>query len=113
MLNIGLIPVDSNYPNLALMKISAWHKKQGDSVVWYSQLEHYDKAYLAKIFSFTPDYSYYIQADKLEKGGTGYDLNKKLPELDDWREIGGKLYCPDCYEHDEEIDEYKPKKKEN
>lgn len=28
-----------------------------------------------------------------------------------WREIGGKFYCPDCYEYDEETDEYKPTKK--
>ena len=29
-----------------------------------------------------------------------------------WKEINGKLYCPDCYEYDEETDEYKPKLKE-
>lgn len=33
---IGLIDVDGhNYPNLQLMKLSAWHKKQGDHVEWY------------------------------------------------------------------------------
>lgn len=31
-MNIGLIAVDSNCPNLALMKLSAWHKSQGDAV---------------------------------------------------------------------------------
>lgn len=30
-----------------------------------------------------------------------------------WTEIGGKHYCPDCYEYDEETDEYKPKAKED
>ena len=30
-----------------------------------------------------------------------------------WTEIDGKLYCPDCYEYDEETDEYKPKVKED
>ena len=29
-----------------------------------------------------------------------------------WREIDGKLYCPDCVEYDEETDSYKPKGKE-
>ena len=29
-MNIGLIAVDSNCPNLALMKLSAWHKSQGE-----------------------------------------------------------------------------------
>lgn len=33
-MNVGLIDVDghSNFPNLPLMKISAWHKKRGDAV---------------------------------------------------------------------------------
>lgn len=74
-MRIGLIDVDGhNYPNLPLMKLSAWHKAQGDSVEWYSPLfsGHMDKVYLSKVFSFTPDYEYYIDADKIEKGGTGY-----------------------------------------
>ena len=29
-MNIGLLAVDSNYPNLALMKISSYHKARGD-----------------------------------------------------------------------------------
>ena len=37
-MNIGLLPVDSSYPNLALMKISAYHKARGDSVEWYNPL---------------------------------------------------------------------------
>ena len=37
-MNISLIPVDSQYPNLALMKISAWHKAQGDTVEWYKRI---------------------------------------------------------------------------
>lgn len=27
----------------------------------------------------------------------------------EWQEIDDKHYCPDCYEYDEEIDEYVPK----
>ena len=79
-MNIGILGVDSNYPNLALMKISAFHKSRGDKVEWYNQLCRYDKAYFSKVFSFTPDFGYYIQADEVEKGGTGYDLHKALPE---------------------------------
>lgn len=29
----------------------------------------------------------------------------------EWAEIGDKHYCPDCYEFDEKLDEYVPKKK--
>lgn len=78
-MNIGLLAVDSTYPNLALMKISAYHKQQGDSVEWCNPLCHYDKIYAAKVFSFTPDYGYFFNADEVEKGGTGYDVHKVLP----------------------------------
>ena len=70
-MNVGILAVDSNYPNLALMKISSYHKARGDNVEWYNPLCSYDKVYSAKVFSFTPDYGYYINADLVEKGGTG------------------------------------------
>lgn len=79
MNRVGLLSVDSDYPNLALMKISRYHRLKGDTVEWYNPLDHYDKVYSAKVFSFTPDYGYYINADSVEFGGTGYDLEKKLP----------------------------------
>lgn len=82
-MNVGLLAVDSNYLNLALVKISAWHKSQGDNVEWYNPFTHYDKVYAVKVFSFTPDYGYYINADVVEKGGTGYDIQKNLPEMID------------------------------
>lgn len=49
-MNIGLLAVDSSYPNLALMKISSYHKARGDKVEWYSPFEHYDKLYMTKVF---------------------------------------------------------------
>lgn len=80
-MNIGLIAVDSDYPNLALMKISAWHKSQGDLVEWYNPFDQYDIVYMSKIFSFTPDYGQWITNTKhIRKGGTGYDLYSALPE---------------------------------
>ena len=84
-MKIGLIDVDGhNFPNLPLMNISAWHKKQGDHVEWYNPLfsGHVHKVYMSKIFTFTDDYPYYIDADEIVKGGTGYyypDGGKKLP----------------------------------
>ena len=76
MENIGLIDVDShNYPNLALMKLSAWHKQMGDHVEWYQPISFYDKVYMSKIFSFTPDYKYYVNSKVVIKGGTGYAIN--------------------------------------
>lgn len=79
MARIGLIDVDGGktFPNLALMKISAWHKGMGDSVEWYDPLfgGHFDKVYMSKVFSFSPDFAYPIDADEVEKGGTGYCID--------------------------------------
>ena len=77
-MRIGLIDVDGhNYPNIPLMKLSAWHKDKGDSVEWYEPLfsGHMDKVYMSKVFSFTPDYPYYVDADEVIKGGSGYAIS--------------------------------------
>lgn len=75
-MRVGLIDVDGgkNFPNIPLMKLSAWHKERGDSVEWYEPMfaGHFDKVYLSKVFSFTPDYEFPIDADVVERGGTGY-----------------------------------------
>lgn len=79
--NIGLLAVDSSYPNLALMKISSYHKARGDTVDWYNPFDHYDKVYMAKVFGFTLDYRQYMtNCDQVEKGGTGYDITRNLPD---------------------------------
>lgn len=78
MAKIGLIAVDThNYVNIPLMKISAWHKAQGDHVEWYQPMfsGHMDKVYMSKVFSFTPDYEYFIDADEVIKGGSGYCIS--------------------------------------
>lgn len=80
-MRIGLIDVDGhNFPNLALMKLSAWHKQNGDTVEWYNQLFHsigkpFDRVYVSKVFSFSPDFPYYINADEVVKGGSGYCIS--------------------------------------
>lgn len=76
-MRVGLIDVDGHhYPNLPLMKISAWHKAQGDSVEWYEPMfsGHMDKVYMSKVFSFTPDYEWAIDADEIVQGGSGYAI---------------------------------------
>ena len=74
-LRIGLIDVDGhNFPNLPLMKLSAWHKAQGHHVEWYDPMfsGHMDKVYMSKVFSFSDDYEYFINADEIVTGGSGY-----------------------------------------
>lgn len=82
-MNIGLIDVDShNFPNLALMKISAYHKANGDQVEWWNGFKHYDRVYQSKVFdeTYTEDMPFCIMSDEIIKGGTGYDLDNKLPD---------------------------------
>lgn len=78
-MRIGLIDVDGhNFPNLALMRISAWHKAQGDTVEWWwTDFIHYDVVYMSKIFSdaYSPDIPEPMNADKVIKGGTGYCIS--------------------------------------
>lgn len=78
-MRIGLIDVDGhNFPNLALMRISAWHKSQGDEVEWWwTDLIHYDIVYMSKIFSdaYSKDIPEPMNADKVVKGGTGYAIH--------------------------------------
>ena len=78
-MKIGLIDCDykngNNFPNLALMKISAYHKTARDSVEWYLPFhDRYDIVYVSKVFSFTPDYDQVINANKVVRGGTGYQI---------------------------------------
>ena len=100
-MNIGLIDVDGGkkFPNIPLMKLSAWHKSRGDSVEWYDHASsgHMDIVYMSKVFSFSKDYEYHINADKIIRGGSGYCI-----ELED----GKERYCaerdkalPDEVEH--------------
>lgn len=73
-----------NFPNLALMKISAWHKAQRDTVGWWIPTTQYDQVYSSKVFDFTPS-DPYLPEDTI-RGGTGYrdlPMDQQLPsEID-------------------------------
>lgn len=78
MARIGLIDVDGhNFPNLALMRISSYHKAMGDIVEWWDGFQHYDRVYKSKIFSesYTEDEPDPVNADEIIKGGTGYCIS--------------------------------------
>lgn len=98
---VGLIDVDGhNFPNLCLMKLSAYHKSLGDMVEWYnSKREQYDCVYMAKVFSdeYSPDIPEPKNTKKLIKGGTGYAI-----KLVDGKEIYDKskdIQLPSEIEH--------------
>lgn len=100
-MRIGLIDVDGhNFPNLALMRISAWHKANGDEVEWWwTDLLHYDIVYMSKVFSnsYSPDVPEPLNADRIVKGGSGYAIR-----LEDGKEVFDRNLhhdLPDEIEH--------------
>lgn len=47
---------------------------------WYEPLFHsvgepFGRVYMSKVFSFTPDYPYYVNATEISKGGSGYCIS--------------------------------------
>lgn len=87
-MKVGLIDVDAEwrkapkFPNLALMKLSAWHKAQGDEVEWWFGFHQYDRVYMSRVFGdgITTDVPEPVNATEIIKGGTGYGLDNKLPD---------------------------------
>ena len=89
-MKIGLVDIDGHakkkkwgatiYPNLALTKIARYHKERGDEVEWASPMLHYDVVYISKVFNFTPDDLTCYDADRIVRGGTGYDIKSQLPD---------------------------------
>ena len=79
-MNICLLDVDSKIPNLALMRASTYHKQRGDTVkLGYDPLfDNPDLCYASKVFDFTDEPQFIPDCETL-KGGTGYDLDAKMP----------------------------------
>lgn len=81
-MKIGLIDVDShNFPNFALMRISGYYKSKGYKVEWTNPIfgVDYNKIYMCKIFTFSPDISIPFDCDVI-RGGSGYDIKSRLPQ---------------------------------
>ncbi len=71
----------TKFPNLALMKLSAWHKAKGDTVELFQPLMSttYDRIYSSKVFTFTAHDPYLPNDNRVQLGGTGYGISKDLP----------------------------------
>jgi len=75
---VGLLNVDSvKIPNLALLKISAWHRNRGDTVEILNDKLWYDLVYASKVFTFSDGSE--INAERMITGGTGIDPSSRLP----------------------------------
>lgn len=120
-MKIGLVDVDGhNFPNVALMKIASYHRSKGDTAEWVNAFEQYDRIYMSKVFTFTPDDLTAYQCTDIRRGGTGYDIKSRLPEeIDQHTGLAYDLYpqhrfsvqfysrgcirhCPFCLVNDKE-----------
>lgn len=88
--NVGLIDVDShNFPNIPLMKISAYYKKKGAKVqfVHWNTLangerfsDFYNEVFISKIFTESVEPTGTLMCANIHRGGSGYDLKNELPD---------------------------------
>ena len=87
-MKIGIIDADllarkkHRFPNLACMKISAYHKEQGHEVsllLSYDDIENYDKVFVSKVFTDTPVPNGIAELSQVECGGTGFFYDKAPP----------------------------------
>ena len=82
-MRIGLCDIDShNWPNLCLMKLSAYHKARGDHVEWWRPDGYYDRVYKSRVFTdtYSQDTITVTNAGEVVCGGTGYGLGPNLPD---------------------------------
>jgi hypothetical protein len=104
-LRVLLVDADSTIPNIALCKLSTFHKSMGDDVKlitlnlpyypnrikhhYYIGNKYYDKVYCSVIFEGNIQY---IHGDNITFGGTGYNLSTELNDRCEHQEIDYSLY---------------------
>lgn len=106
MENIGIIDADlidngTNFPNLALMKISAYHKSLGNCVSLldsYDKIDEYDKVYISKVFNFTNVPKEVFNKKNVELGGTGFYF-ENAPDLPS----NSEHHMPDYHLYDDYV----------
>lgn len=97
-MKIRLLAPDSKKPNIAIMKLSTYHKQKGDDVDWYNHLfdcDDTDILYISKVFTFSKMPKYLPNNAKIIIGGSGYDYSIKLPQEIENSDLDYSLY-PKC-----------------
>lgn len=84
-MKILLIQVDGKMPNLALMKISAWHKLGGDQV-FLNKTCNPDKVYISSIYNWNKSKAIGISLmfpnSEVVLGGSGINYNWLSPKIE-------------------------------
>ena len=94
-MKIGCVDVDGhNWPNLCLMKLSAYHKGRGDTVEMWRPEGWYDLVYKSRVFTdtYSKDNIYIANADQIIRGGTGYGPGPDLPDVVEHQRPDYSLY---------------------
>lgn len=79
-MKVGRVDCDShNFPNLPLMKLSAYHKQKGDHVSFAECGKFYDRLYISKVFTESRE-PMLPESGEIIRGGSGYDLVNHLPD---------------------------------
>ena len=94
-MKIGCADVDGhNWPNLCLMKLSAYHKGLGDTVEMWKPEGWYDLVYKSRVFTdtYSQDNIYISNADQIIRGGTGYGPGPDLPDVVEHQRPDYSLY---------------------
>lgn len=85
---IGIVDADlidrekHRFPNLALMKISNYHKLKGEVVELltdYSKIDEYKKVFISKVFTEPPFPEEILKKSNVVYGGTGFFFDKAQP----------------------------------
>jgi hypothetical protein len=85
-MRIGLLDLDrTGFPNVALMKLSAWHKAHGHDTElirgdrWLLHVLMFDYVYASVVFTWNRHKGEALRALGVEVGGSGMDLKNTLP----------------------------------
>jgi len=98
-MRVSLIDVDSEIPNLALMKISRYYKERGDEVDF--GIEDPDRVYISTIFTRNDNLTLEeFGSAEVVKGGSGHSLKEKLSDEMEYQKPDYSLYdgmvCQKC-----------------
>lgn len=97
-MKIGLIDVDGILPNLALMKISSFYKANECDVEFVQENKKYDKIFASAIFTKSEPKCRRLKEQYgscIDIGGTGWNIDKKLPVEIERCHPDYQLYSPE------------------